>query len=222
MFRGASSPAACRVRGFGTPIAASTTVPLGALRRRSVLRLHPSRFSPRSDGYPSRDPCPRAVLRVDSPRSPGERADASGFRASYPDRARAAAGPPKGPERRCLPGLVPSRVFPPPVPAYRFQSRSLPSRAFGRRDVKVRRRHRVFGYGGMGWSLSGLPTLLGFLTLRPSRRRSVRRGERAHGFASRIESVASVSNRSVPSRERTSRGVSPGPAPPSKIGRAHV
>jgi hypothetical protein len=42
-------PAACRVRGLGTPIAASTTVPADALRRRSVHRLTPSRPSPRVD-----------------------------------------------------------------------------------------------------------------------------------------------------------------------------
>jgi hypothetical protein len=196
--RGASGPAACRVRGLGTSIATSTPIPAGAFRHRSVRGLHPSRPSPRADGYPFRDPCPRAVLPVDSPRPHGERADESGFRASCPARARADSDPRRDPNRRCLPGFLPSRAFPPPVPAFRFRSRSLPSHAFERRDVHIRLRHRVFGYGGIGWSLSGLPALLGSVTLRPSRRRCARRGGRAHGFASRLGRVASGPNRSMP------------------------
>jgi hypothetical protein len=70
--------------------------------------------------------------------------------------------PQRDPARRCLPGLFPSRAFPSPAPAFRFGSRSLPSHAFERHDVQVRRRLRVFGHGGIGWSLSGLPALLGF------------------------------------------------------------
>jgi len=98
VIRGASGPAACRVRGFDTSIATSTTVPPGTFRPRSVHGLHPSRPSPRVDGYPSRDPCPRVVPPVDSPRPHGERADGNGFRASFPARARSALGSPKGPE----------------------------------------------------------------------------------------------------------------------------
>jgi hypothetical protein len=56
--RGASGPAACRVRGLVTPIAASTTVPPDAFRRRSVHRLAPARRSPRADRGPSRSPRP--------------------------------------------------------------------------------------------------------------------------------------------------------------------
>jgi hypothetical protein len=44
--------------GFGTPIAAMTTIPPDTLRRRSVPRLHPSRLSPRRDRNPSRSSLP--------------------------------------------------------------------------------------------------------------------------------------------------------------------
>jgi hypothetical protein len=50
--------AACHVRGLATSLAATTTIPADALRRRSVPRLHPSRPSPRSGRSPSRDSLP--------------------------------------------------------------------------------------------------------------------------------------------------------------------
>jgi hypothetical protein len=114
--RGASGPAACRVRGLGTSIATSTAIPPGAFRLRSVRGLSPSRPSPRADGCPSRDPCPPVVLRVDSPRPHGERADASGFRASFPARARAALGSPKGPEASMPSWVSPVQSLHPPRP----------------------------------------------------------------------------------------------------------
>jgi hypothetical protein len=114
VFCRASSPTACRVRGFGTSIATSTTIPPGAFRRRSAHGLHPSRPSPRVDGFPSRDPCPRAVPPVDSPRPHGERADVSGFRASFPPRARAAPGSPKGPEASMPSWVSPVQSLLPP------------------------------------------------------------------------------------------------------------
>jgi len=89
---------------------------LPRLAARSVHRLHPSRRSPRSDGYPSRDPCPRAVLRVGSPRPHGERADASGFRASFPDRARAASASPKGSGASMPSWVSPVQSIPSPRP----------------------------------------------------------------------------------------------------------
>jgi len=68
-FRGASGPAACHVRGLGTPLAASTTIPPDALRRRSVHRLPPPRRSPRTDRDSSRSPLPswRCSRRFASP-----------------------------------------------------------------------------------------------------------------------------------------------------------
>jgi len=58
--------------------------------------------------------CPRGVARVDSPRPPGERADAVGFRASIPARMRSGRRVPKDPARRCLPGFLPPERSPPP------------------------------------------------------------------------------------------------------------
>jgi hypothetical protein len=213
--RGASCPAACRVRGLGTSFAASTAVPLDALRRRSVHGLHPSRPSPRADGCRSRGPCPPVVPRVGSPRphGGGRTRAPSGLRSR--SRARAAAGPPKGPGASMPSWASPVQSVPSPRPGVPLWIAEPPLARVRRRDVHVRRRQRVFGYGGIGWSLSGLPALLGFLTLRPSRRRSVRHGGRAHGFASRSGRVASGPNRSVPPRERTSRSFRTGPAPPS-------
>lgn len=112
--RGASGHAACRVRGLGTPIAASTTDPAGALRHPSVHRLRPSRRSPRGERTPSRGPrpswrCPRRFARP-----PGERADAAVFRASIPSRARAAAGPLRDRRVDAFLGFAPpERSFPP-------------------------------------------------------------------------------------------------------------
>jgi hypothetical protein len=116
VFRGASGPTACRVRGFDTSIATSTAIPPEAFRLRSVHGLHPSRPSPRADGSPSREPCPPVVPPVDSPRPPGERADESGFRASFPARARAALGSPKGPEPSMPSWASPVQSLLPPRP----------------------------------------------------------------------------------------------------------
>jgi len=51
---GASGSAPCHVRGLITPLAASTSVPWSPLRGPSVLRLRPSRRSPRTDRAPFR------------------------------------------------------------------------------------------------------------------------------------------------------------------------
>jgi hypothetical protein len=75
----------------------------------------------------------------------------------------------------------------------------------GRFDVPVRLRLRVSKRGRIGWPLSGLPALLGFITFRPSRHRCDLVGERAYGFASRLARVASGANRSEFPRPRSSR-----------------
>jgi len=84
-----------------------------------------------SIGPPLGGRCPRGVARVDSPRPPGERADAVGFRASIPARMRSVRRIPKDPARRCLPGLHPPEPSPPPSWGSRFSSRGLPSHALG-------------------------------------------------------------------------------------------
>jgi hypothetical protein len=64
-------------------------------------------------GTPLGAPCPRGVARVDSPRPPGERADAVDFRASIPVRTRAGRRTLAGAARRCLLGVHPSERSPP-------------------------------------------------------------------------------------------------------------
>jgi len=186
-FRRASGPAACRVRGFVTPIAASTTVPPDAFRRRSVHRLHPSRPSPRVDRSPSRSSLPswRCSRRFASP--PGGRADAIDFRASIPARIRSGSRVPKDAVRRCLLGVHPPERSPPAAWA-RLWFAGPPLARIRWRVVTYHRRHRVLRHAGVGWPVSGLPALVGLLTFRPSRRRSDRRAGRAHGFASRLAS----------------------------------
>jgi hypothetical protein len=80
-----------------------------------------------------------------------------------------------------------------------------PLACVGRFDVPIRLHHRVSKRGEIGWPLSGLPALMGFLTFRPSRRRCDLDGERAHGFASRLARVASGTNRSLFPRSRSGR-----------------
>jgi hypothetical protein len=146
------------------------------------------------------------------PMGAGGRGRLQGF---VPGSSSCCAGPPKGPGASMPSWASPVQSVPSPRPGVPLWFAGPPLARVRRRDVHVRRRQRVFGHGGIGWSLSGLPALLGFLTLRPSRRRGVRRGGRAHGFASRLGRVASGPNRSLPPRERTDRGVGLGPAPPS-------
>jgi hypothetical protein len=95
-FHGASGPAACHVRGLGTPIAASTVVPPDTFRCRSVLGFTLQGVLLATIGAPSGAPCPLGVPRVDSPHPHGERADAAAFRASIPSRARSAIPDPEG------------------------------------------------------------------------------------------------------------------------------
>jgi hypothetical protein len=91
-------------------------------------------------------------------------------------------------------------------------SQSLPPARVGWCDVQSHLRLGVLRREGVGWPLSGLPALLGFVTLRPSRRRSGRRAGRAYGFASRLARVAGGANRSVPRQRRPSRRRSADPS----------
>jgi len=118
---------------------------------------------------------------------------------------------PKDPARRCLPGLLPSRAFAPPGSLLALDAREIPSHALGGFDVTTRRRHRVSKHGRLGWPLSGLPALVGFLTFRPSRHRKGRLGERAHGFASRSALVARGAGRSLLPRSPTRPRLAPQP-----------
>ena len=149
-------------------------------------------------GTPSGAPCPPGVLRVDSPHPHGERADAAAFRASIPSRARSAIPSPEGPGAP-MPSWVSSLQSvhsPRPSPPLRFAGD--PSTRVGRFDVPSRLRLEVFRLEEIGFPLSGMPALLGFITFRPSRHRGDRGGGRAHAFASRLVRVASGANRSKP------------------------
>jgi hypothetical protein len=87
------------------------------------------------------------------------------------------------PSRRCLPGLSPSRAFAPSVRATACSHGAGPL-ALGRDDVPIHLGLRASRSGWIGWSVSGLPALLGFRTLQRSRHSVHRFGERAHGFTS--------------------------------------
>jgi hypothetical protein len=167
----------------------------------SVLGLSPSRRSPRVGPIPSRRPLPscRSPRRFASPLK--VRADASGFTALLPTSSSFCRANPCGPaRRRCLRGLFPFRAFSPSVLASASCSRPLPPHALGGIDVPVRLRLEVLRNDGVGLSLSGLPALLGFVTLRPSRHRVGARGGRAYEFASRQRALHAPHRRSKPSR----------------------
>jgi hypothetical protein len=107
--------AACHVRGLATSLAASTTDPPGARSAGASLGFTLQGVLLAHERCPSRGPCPPDVAVG---RLPGRRRDrAAAFRALFPWRVRAAAGFPKEPGRRCLPGLLPSRALPPSVRA---------------------------------------------------------------------------------------------------------
>jgi len=99
--------------GFGYPPRDLHRRPYRHGSCRSVPGLHPSRHSPRPRWVPLSEPLPSwRCRRLPTHALPGERAtgDPAVFRASFPRRVRAAAGARKGPGRRCLLGVHPSRA----------------------------------------------------------------------------------------------------------------
>ena len=188
-------------------------------------------FGPRVDRWPSRAPCLRVVARVDSPRSLGA-CGRGRLQGLVPDAQPRVAGPLAGPVARVpswdssLQSVLSLR------PGLRVGFAGPPSSRIRRRDVAFRLRLEVFRIGGLGWSLSGLPALLGFSTLRPSRHRGDGGGTRAHGLASPSGRVAGGPSGSLHPRLPSDPGFRRGPTPPSfggrlstssvQIGRAHV
>jgi hypothetical protein len=106
-------------------------------------------------------------------------------RVLFPRRVRAVTRHPQGESgRRCHPGLSPSRAFAPSVRAIACSHEADPL-VLGRNDVPIHLDLRASQSGWIGWPVSGLPALLGFRTLQPSRHSVHRLGERAHCFTSR-------------------------------------
>ena len=163
-FRGASGPAACRVRGLVTSIAASTTAPPDARRRRSVHGLPPSRpcSARRSASLSGALPSGRWPRRFASP--PWGACGRGRLQGLSPDAQPCVAGSLAGPVAplpswgRSLQSVLPLRTGHPLWVA------EPPLARIGRCDVPSRLRLRVFGSGGIGLSLSGPPALLGFAT----------------------------------------------------------
>src|SRR5262245_4931799 len=87
-------------------------------------------------------------------------------------------------------------------PCERFvDSRPLPPHALGGIDVPTRLRLEVLRNRGIGWPLSGLPALLGFLTFQPSRRH--RESEGRAGLWFRLTARGVYAPRADPSPLRT-------------------
>ena len=186
---GASSPAACHVRGLGTSIAASTTTPAEALRPPSVHGLLPSRRSPRvrSDslsGVPALLPL-LASIRL-APIGACGRDRLQGLapgrelvRSVVPLRARRVDA---------SLGFFPSERSPPPSSRALHGFAPAPPPRVGRDDVPTRLRLEVLRNGGIGIAplgAAGSPGICHLSTAAaPSKGRS---GRRAHGFASRPE-----------------------------------
>jgi hypothetical protein len=113
-------------------------------KHRSVPGIRPPRRSPRRERCPSRGPCPPDVP---DPRPPLPREERSRGRGrlqglvptTSPCRRPAAA---RQPDRRCLPGLRPSRAFPPSVRAIASSHDAGPL-ALGRDDVPTHLDHRA-------------------------------------------------------------------------------
>lgn len=167
--------------GFGYPHLGVHHRPYRRAKRRSALGLLPSRRSPRRGRHPSRGPCPLGVATVDRTGGYDCTRPTSGPR-SRDELVRSSGS--EEPDRRCLPGIHPSRAFSPSVRACALVALpALPP--IWRGDVPARPGLRASRSGWIGLSVSGLPALLGFSTFRLSRRSVRRVGGRAHGFTSR-------------------------------------
>jgi hypothetical protein len=188
-FRGASGPAACRVRGFD---------PHRGVHHRPSRRLSaPERpwaspfkaFSPSRSGLLPEPPALLALL--ESIRLALMRACGHG-RLQGLDPATGSFCPSGSRRTRRVDAFLgffpPEHSLPPALASALGRGGSPLTRWAGRRH----RSACVTGFQsseGSVWPLSGLPALVGFLTFRPSRRRCDPRGERAHGFTSRARAL---------------------------------
>jgi hypothetical protein len=177
------SATACHVRGLATPIATSTTEPTGARGAGASMGFALQGVPLVREWYSSRSPCPPDVAgRPNSPRGDGRER------------------PPSGPSSRDESVLSPASRRKPAVDAFLCLSSPEPSPHPPGRSLVVTRpalsslggmtslpawTSGLRGSDGSAWSVSGLPALMRFCTLQPSRYSVPRHGERAHGFASR-------------------------------------
>ncbi len=212
--RGASPPRSVPRPGFGYPhrgVHRRASRPLAGPERpwACPLEAFPSRRSVSLSGpLPSwRSPSSIASL-------PWERADAAACRASFPARVRSAAGP-KARVGRCLHGVSPSRAFSPSARPHALQSAGAPPTRFGRFDVGPSCAPGAFAAEGSAGPSRGCRLSWASLALRPSRRRSGRPGERAHGFASRPGPLQAARTTPCPLGTDPVGTLAPYPAPPS-------
>jgi len=161
------SATACRVRGLATPCATSTTDPPGVRNAGASLGFALQGLLLARERYPSRGLCPPDVAVRGSPERdprnrppPGPRSHGEFVLAPDPRRsptvdAFLGFSPP---ERSPHPSGPPLVVAAPALASLGGMT-SLPAWTSGLRRAN-----------GSAWSVSGLPALLGFRTLRPSRR----------------------------------------------------
>lgn len=173
----------CHVRGLVTPIAASTTAPTGARSAGASMGFALQGLT-RTGGTPLGAPALLTFLRGVPPLREVHRRPPSGLRSRYEHDEGSSRTP-----RHVLPGLSPSRALSPSVRAVACSRETNPP-TLRRGDVPAHLGLRVLRSERIGLSLSGPPALMGFCTLRPSRRSVRRPGERAHDFTSRRRTLA--------------------------------
>jgi len=199
------SATACRVRGLGTPLATYTTDPPGARSAGASLGFPLQGVLLVHERCPSRGLCPPDVASR-----------------TRPPRGEGTGRPPPGPcsrdelvlppASRRKPAVDAFLGFTPPEPSPHPPGRSLvvamPAlSSFGGMTSLPAWTPGLRGSDGSAWPVSGLPALLGFRTLRPSRHSVHRPGERAHGFTSRrTPRTTRDAQRSKLPRQRCVRG----------------
>jgi hypothetical protein len=161
--RGASGSAACRVRGFDLPRGLHHR-PSRALRRGASMGFTLQGVLLEAIGTSCEAPCLRDVGHVDSPRPPGERADAVAFKASIPLRARSAVPDPEGPGAPMPSWVSPLQSTNPASVASALGRGAIPSHALGGIRRPVPPASQGLAERETWPPLSGWPALLGFVT----------------------------------------------------------
>jgi hypothetical protein len=176
------STAACHVRGLATSFAASTTGPTGARSAGASMGFALQGVPLGASGAPL-----GALALLTLPSTPLPEGSGIGRPPTGP-RSRDESVLPPGSRR--IPAVDAFLGLSPPERSLHPPGRSLvvtmPAlSSLGGMTSLPTWTSGLLGSDGSAWSISGLPALLGFRTLRPSRRSVHRPGERAHGFTSR-------------------------------------